>query len=216
MRAPPLPMSLGQFALLYRFLAISTADDPDAAGSVPISWRCRLPRATKCRTSSLYLEGPRRSKRKGPSIERGGRGFHAAKVVAGRAVGWNRRIVFTVGLGLSAPWQLVGRRLDKEKRPNERHLEVVADRGVLFACPLCKPACTRRTTSSASPGRIGTSSNTTASSSVSLVGTDCAQVWRNSRADVTHSVRTLARSVENRRFLVDKQKTIVAMLLRFR
>jgi transposase len=49
--------------------------------------------------------------------------------------------VFTLGLGLSAPWKLVGQRLDIEKRPNELHLEVVADRGALFPCPECDGAC---------------------------------------------------------------------------
>jgi transposase len=49
--------------------------------------------------------------------------------------------VFTLGLGLSEPWKLAGQRLDIEKRPNELHLEVVAERGALFACPECKRAC---------------------------------------------------------------------------
>ena len=37
--------------------------------------------------------------------------------------------VFSLGLGLSAPWKLASQRLDIEKRPHELHLEVVADRG---------------------------------------------------------------------------------------
>jgi len=49
--------------------------------------------------------------------------------------------VFTLGLGLSAPWKLAEHRLDTEKRPNELHLEVTADRGALFACPECGRAC---------------------------------------------------------------------------
>lgn len=49
--------------------------------------------------------------------------------------------VFTLGLGLSAPWTLVSHRLDVEKRPHELHLEVVAERGALFPCPDCKRAC---------------------------------------------------------------------------
>jgi transposase len=49
--------------------------------------------------------------------------------------------VFTLGLGLSAPWKLVGQRLDTEKRPHELHLEVSADRGASFACPDCGRAC---------------------------------------------------------------------------
>ncbi len=49
--------------------------------------------------------------------------------------------VFTLGPGLSEPWKLAGKRLDTEKRPNELHLDVVAERGPLFACPECKRAC---------------------------------------------------------------------------
>ena len=49
--------------------------------------------------------------------------------------------VFTLGLGLSEPWKLSGQRLDVEKRPNELHLEVIADRGALFPCPECRRAC---------------------------------------------------------------------------
>ncbi len=49
--------------------------------------------------------------------------------------------VFTLGLGLSAPWRLAGQRLDMEKRPHELHFEVVAERGALFACPDCQRAC---------------------------------------------------------------------------
>ena len=45
------------------------------------------------------------------------------------------REVFSLGLGLSAPWKLSGQRLDIEKRPHELHLEVVADRGAMFPCP---------------------------------------------------------------------------------
>ena len=49
--------------------------------------------------------------------------------------------VFSLGLGLSEPWKLSGQRLDVEKRPNELHLEVVADRGAFFPCPECQRAC---------------------------------------------------------------------------
>ena len=48
--------------------------------------------------------------------------------------------VFSLGLGLSAPWKLASQRLDIEKRPHELHLEVVADRGALFPCPQCQRA----------------------------------------------------------------------------
>ena len=49
--------------------------------------------------------------------------------------------VLSLGLGLSAPWKLAGQRLDVEKRPQELHLEVIAERGALFPCPDCKRAC---------------------------------------------------------------------------
>jgi hypothetical protein len=55
--------------------------------------------------------------------------------------GMEPKEVFSLGLGLSAPWQVAGHRLDVVKRPNELHLEVVADRGALFPCPDCKRAC---------------------------------------------------------------------------
>ena len=49
--------------------------------------------------------------------------------------------VFTLGLGLSAPWKLANHRLDIEKRPHELHLEVIADRGASFPCAECGRAC---------------------------------------------------------------------------
>jgi len=49
--------------------------------------------------------------------------------------------VFTLGLGLQAPWKLASHRLDIEKRPHELHLEVIADRGASFPCAECGRAC---------------------------------------------------------------------------
>ena len=49
--------------------------------------------------------------------------------------------VFTLGLGLSAPWKLADHRLDIDKQPHELHLEVIADRGASFPCPDCRRAC---------------------------------------------------------------------------
>ncbi len=37
--------------------------------------------------------------------------------------------VLSLGLGVTPPWKLVGQRLDTDKRPNELHIEVAADRG---------------------------------------------------------------------------------------
>ncbi len=45
--------------------------------------------------------------------------------------------VLVLGLGVRAPWKLVGQRLDTDKRPHELHLEVAAERGAHFACPDC-------------------------------------------------------------------------------
>jgi len=55
--------------------------------------------------------------------------------------GMEAKDVLALGLGLSAPWKLAGQRLDTEKRPHELHLEVIADRGAVFACPECGRAC---------------------------------------------------------------------------
>jgi hypothetical protein len=41
-------------------------------------------------------------------------------------------VVLALGLGVRAPWKLVGQRLDRDKQPNELHLEVAAARGALF------------------------------------------------------------------------------------
>ena len=45
--------------------------------------------------------------------------------------------VLALGLGISPPWQLVGQRLDTDKRPKELHIELAAERGALFPCPDC-------------------------------------------------------------------------------
>ncbi len=42
--------------------------------------------------------------------------------------------VLSLGLGVTPPWKLVEQRLDTDKRPNELHIEVAADRGARFAC----------------------------------------------------------------------------------
>lgn len=49
--------------------------------------------------------------------------------------------VLSLGLGVTPPWKLVGQRLDTDKRPNELHIEVAADRGARFACPDCGRSC---------------------------------------------------------------------------
>jgi len=49
--------------------------------------------------------------------------------------------VLALGLGVTPPWRLVGQRLDTSKQPHELHLEVAADRGSLFPCPVCGRPC---------------------------------------------------------------------------
>jgi len=49
--------------------------------------------------------------------------------------------VLLLGLGLQAPWNLVGQELDTDKQPHELHLHVQADRGAEYPCPVCGKAC---------------------------------------------------------------------------
>jgi transposase len=49
--------------------------------------------------------------------------------------------VLALGLGVTAPWRLVEQRLEVERRPQELHLRVEAERGALFACPACGRSC---------------------------------------------------------------------------
>lgn len=51
------------------------------------------------------------------------------------------REIFSLGLGLREPWNVVSQHLDAEKKPQELHLELAADRGSLFPCPTCGQAC---------------------------------------------------------------------------
>jgi transposase len=49
--------------------------------------------------------------------------------------------VLALGLGVTSPWRLVSQQLDTGKQPHELHLEVAAERGSLFPCPVCGKAC---------------------------------------------------------------------------
>ena len=49
--------------------------------------------------------------------------------------------VLSLGLGLTPPWKLIDQHLDRDKRRNELHIELSADRGTLFGCPDCGKAC---------------------------------------------------------------------------
>ena len=55
--------------------------------------------------------------------------------------GMDANTVLALGLGVTSPWRLVNQRLETGKQPHELHLEVAADRGSLFSCPVCgKPS----------------------------------------------------------------------------
>jgi transposase len=49
--------------------------------------------------------------------------------------------VLALGLGVTPPWKLVDQRLDTTTQPNRLHIEIAADRGALFPCPMCGKAC---------------------------------------------------------------------------
>lgn len=49
--------------------------------------------------------------------------------------------VFTLGLGLSAPWKIMGQSLDTQKKPFHLFLEIGAERGTLYPCPQCGKLC---------------------------------------------------------------------------
>ncbi len=53
----------------------------------------------------------------------------------------DEREIFSLGLGMSAPWEVVSQHLDTEKNPHELHLELASDRGSLFPCPECGKEC---------------------------------------------------------------------------
>ena len=49
--------------------------------------------------------------------------------------------ILAMGLGLTPPWRLANQRLVAGKQSLELHLEVVAERGSLFPCPVCGKPC---------------------------------------------------------------------------
>jgi hypothetical protein len=55
--------------------------------------------------------------------------------------GMDANTVLALGLGVTPPWRLVNQRLETGKQPHELHLEVAADRGSLFPCPVCGKPC---------------------------------------------------------------------------
>jgi len=51
------------------------------------------------------------------------------------------RELFSLGLGLREPWEVVSQHLDTEKKPHELYLELASGRGSQFPCPECGKAC---------------------------------------------------------------------------
>ena len=49
--------------------------------------------------------------------------------------------IFTLGLGLEAPWHVVDQHLDTSVSPHRLDLYVAAERGSMFPCPECDKAC---------------------------------------------------------------------------
>lgn len=49
--------------------------------------------------------------------------------------------VLALGLGMAPPWRLARQRLETAKQPHELHLEVAAERGSQFPCPVCGKPC---------------------------------------------------------------------------
>ena len=49
--------------------------------------------------------------------------------------------LLTLGLGLTAPWKVVGQVLDVNKKPSELRLDVEGARGILYPCPECGKPC---------------------------------------------------------------------------
>lgn len=53
----------------------------------------------------------------------------------------NANDLLTLGLGLTAPWRVVGQELDVNRHPSELRLDVEAERGAKYPCPECDALC---------------------------------------------------------------------------
>jgi len=51
------------------------------------------------------------------------------------------RDVLALGLGVTPPWRLVDQRLDTSRAPHVLEIRLEAERGAMFACPVCGRAC---------------------------------------------------------------------------
>ena len=63
--------------------------------------------------------------------------------------------VLALGLGVTPPWKLVGQRLDTSTQPNQLHIEIAAERGALFPCPVCGKASKAQVTLLPDSGPVG-------------------------------------------------------------
>jgi hypothetical protein len=61
--------------------------------------------------------------------------------VGGEETDVDANTIIALGLGVSPPWKLVEQQLDTTVQPHVLHLEVVVDRGTMFARPQCGKAC---------------------------------------------------------------------------
>jgi transposase len=63
------------------------------------------------------------------------------KPTRNRRIGMNGNDIIALGLGLEAPWKIVGQVLDTDQMPPELRLVIKADRGSEFPCPECGRPC---------------------------------------------------------------------------
>ena len=49
--------------------------------------------------------------------------------------------IFALGLGLTPPWKLLSQRMDMSTNPSTLHLEIGAERGAQYPCPICGTMC---------------------------------------------------------------------------
>lgn len=49
--------------------------------------------------------------------------------------------LLTLGLGLKAPWKVVSSILDTDSEPGILRIEIAADRGSFYVCPVCGSPC---------------------------------------------------------------------------
>jgi transposase len=51
------------------------------------------------------------------------------------------RDILALGLGVTPPWRLADQRLDTDRSPHVLEIRLEAERGAMFACPVCGRAC---------------------------------------------------------------------------